>query len=114
VSPASAPRPVDPARDREAALDDRRSRERKPSSAPLRVTLQEPAFEGVSDNLSEAGVFFTSEGRLRVRVELEVDGVRREYTGALVRVQRMSADSTGYAIEFDREPAAPLPPPRVT
>lgn len=98
-------------RDREAALANRRQSERLASAAPLRVTLEEPAFEGVSDNLSEAGVFFTSTGRLRVRVELEVDGVRREFRGALVRVQRMSAESTGYAIEFDREPDGPLPPP---
>ena len=101
---------MDSDRDREAALAERRLRERRPSSAPLRITLEEPAFEGVSDNLSEAGVFFTSPGRLRVRVELEVDGVRREFRGALVRVQRMSAESTGYAIEFEREPAPPLPP----
>ena len=61
-------------------------------------------FEGVSDNLSEAGVFFTSGERLRVTVEIdEPDGGRRVLSGHLVRVQRMSADSTGYAIEFERD-----------
>jgi hypothetical protein len=98
---------MDSARIPPAALGDRRAGERRPSSAPLRITLEHKSFEGVSDNLSEAGVFFTSPERLRVRVELEVDGVLREFRGALVRVQRMSAESTGYAIEFDREPGVP-------
>jgi hypothetical protein len=93
------PTPSDPS----PSAGERRNQERRPSRAPLRVTLVQPIFEGLSDNLSDAGVFFTSPGRLAVRVEIEEDGVRRVRTGYLVRVQRMSADSTGYAIEFERE-----------
>jgi len=86
------------------SLDERRAGERRPSSAPLRVRLETGAFVGVSDNLSEAGVFFTSGERLRVTVEIdEPGGGRRILSGHLVRVQRMSADSTGYAIEFERD-----------
>ena len=64
------------------------------------------SFEGVADNLSETGVFFTSGQRLRVTVELEEpDGVQVR-TGSLVRVQRMSPESIGYAIEFAGRPTA--------
>jgi len=60
---------------------------RRPASGPLRVRLETEAFEGVCDNLSEAGVFFTSPERLRVRVELEgPDGTLRVLSGHLVRV----------------------------
>lgn len=94
---------MDPAEQPATSLDDRRLRERRPSSAPLRVRLETDAIEGVSDNLSEAGVFFTSGERLRVTVEIDdPGGGRRVLSGHLVRVQRMSADSTGYAIEFER------------
>jgi hypothetical protein len=97
---------------REPALGNRRLGERMPSAAPLKITFVQPSFAGVCDNLSEGGVFFASADRLQVVVELEIDGVRREFRGALVRVQRMSAESTGYAIEFEREmPAALRSPP---
>jgi hypothetical protein len=90
--------PHDPA----TSLDERRARERRDSTATLKVTVLAAALDGRSDNVSEAGVFFTSSERLAVEVELEEGGVRTVRTGHLVRVQRMSADSTGYAIEFDR------------
>jgi hypothetical protein len=85
-----------------STVDDRRRDERRRSSAPMRVTILRPSFEGCSDNLSEAGVFFTSQERLAVEVEIEEGGVRHVRRGHLVRVQRMSPESTGYAIEFDR------------
>jgi len=85
------------------SLDDRRSGERRRLDAPLRVRLETEVFGGVCDNLSEAGVFFTSPERVRVTVELsDAEGGRRVLSGHLVRVQRMSPDSTGYAIEFER------------
>ena len=96
---------------RQPAVSDRRGGERISVAAPLTITFVQPSFTGVSDNASEGGVFFTSSERLRVVVELEVDGVRCQFPGSLVRVQRMSAESTGYAIEFEREAPAPLPAP---
>jgi hypothetical protein len=102
---------MDPARQPAAALGNRRT-DRVPLATPLTITFVQPGFAGVSDNLSEGGVFFTSPERVRVVVELAVDGVRRTIRGALVRVQRMSAESTGYAIEFEREAPSPLPAPR--
>jgi PilZ domain-containing protein len=96
---------------RQPAVSDRRGGDRVPIAAPLTITFVQPSFSGLSDNLSEGGVFFTSSERLRVVVELEIDGVKREFRGALVRVQRMSAESTGYAIEFEREVPAPLRSP---
>jgi hypothetical protein len=46
-------------------------------------------------------MFFTDEP-LRVAVELELDGRLVTYTGRLVRAQKMSATTTGFAIEFDQ------------
>ena len=102
---------MEPTREPAAALGNRRTGDSMPLATPLTITFVQPGFAGLSDNLSEGGVFFTSPERVRVKVELEVDGVRREFRGALVRVQRMSAESTGYAIEFDREVPAPLRSP---
>ena len=58
-------------------------------------------FEGRADSVSSAGVFFFSPDRLRVEVEYEEQGTTVVRLGTLVRVQRMSTETTGYAIEFD-------------
>ena len=47
-------------------------------------------------------LFFT-DSSLKVTVEIHEDGAKRKRTGRLVRVQRMSLDSTGFAVEFDPE-----------
>ena len=85
-----------------AGNHERRAVVRSSASSPMRITLVNPRFEGRADNLSNAGVFFFSPDRLRVTVEVEEDGQLLEHTGFLVRVQRMSEETTGYAIEFDR------------
>jgi hypothetical protein len=79
----------------------RRRAERREAQGPLRVLIDTPAFEGTLDNLSPLGVFFFSKERVRVRVELQVDGQPRSYTGQLVRVVQMNAEQNGFAIEFD-------------
>ena len=83
-------------------VGERRSSARAGPSLPLSITVENPSLLGRADNLSEAGVFFFSGDRLRVRVEYEEDGRRLARPGWLVRVQRMSEETTGYAIEFDR------------
>ncbi len=88
--------------DEPASLEERRSVARDSSSSPIRIHFEDTGFEGRSDNLSEAGVFFFSSARLRVSVTIERGGKSERRHGTLVRVQRMSADTTGYAVEFDR------------
>ena len=83
-------------------VGERRASARASPSLPLSITVENPSLLGRADNLSEAGVFFFSGERLRVRVEYEEDGRRLARPGWLVRVQRMSEETTGYAIEFDR------------
>lgn len=83
-------------------VGERRASARAGPSLPLSITVENPSLLGRADNLSEAGVFFFSGERLRVRVEYEEDGRRLARPGWLVRVQRMSEETTGYAIEFDR------------
>jgi hypothetical protein len=83
-------------------VGERRSSARAGPSLPLAITIENPRLLGRADNLSDAGVFFFSGERLRVRVECEQDGRHVSRPGWLVRVQRMSEETTGYAIEFDR------------
>ena len=85
-----------------ASLQERRATLRSSTSCPMRITLVQPRFEGRAENLSNAGVFFFSPDRLQVSVEIEQDGEVQVHSGVLVRVQRMSEETTGYAIEFDR------------
>jgi len=87
-----------------SGVGERRASPRAGPSIPLAITVENPTLHGRSDNLSGAGVFFFSSERLRVRVEYEQDGRRRTRSGWLVRVQRMSAETTGFAIEFESDP----------
>ena len=86
-----------------ALTNDRRASEREAYSAPMRLTIESPAMEGVTENISRVGVVFFSQSCLRVSVEIEEDGQRRVRRGRLVRVQRMSMENTGFAVEFDPE-----------
>ena len=93
---------------REAATtdtEDRRHTLREPSSARVRVTLAEQELEGIAENVSRAGVLFFSPEALAVSVEIEEDGVVRTLVGRVARVERMSAENSGYAIEFDAQQA---------
>ena len=82
---------------------ERRGSDRRDVAAPLSVHVETVRFGGRTENVSRAGVFFFSEDRLRVTVQVqEPDGEVRVCSGHLVRVERMSEATTGYAIEFDR------------
>ena len=83
-------------------LGERRRSTRTESEVGLRVILETSEFAGRAENTSQAGVFFFSNAPLRVRVEIMQDGKPQTFTGQLVRVERLSKDSTGFAIEFDR------------
>lgn len=86
-----------------AMTGERRAAERRDSNAGLRLTVDGVDLVGTTENVSGVGVLFFSEGSLRVSVEYEEDGQRRVRKGRLVRVQRMSLDNTGFAVEFDPE-----------
>jgi hypothetical protein len=79
----------------------RRRAERRELHSNLRLSLDAQSIEGLTENVSDVGALFFSEGSLRVTVEFEDEGETRRYTGRLVRAQRMSEDRVGYAIEFD-------------
>jgi hypothetical protein len=83
-------------------IGERRRALRRDADLVLRVQVDAVELGGRAENLSQAGVFFFSQGALRVTVEIDQDGERRQYPGQLVRVERMSEETTGYAIEFDR------------
>ena len=83
-------------------IGERRRALRRDADLVLRVQVDPVELGGRAENLAQAGVFFFSQGALRVTVEIEQDGERRQYPGQLVRVERMSEETTGYAIEFDR------------
>jgi len=74
---------------------------RRSLEVPIRLRVLGEGVSGVTDNVSGVGLMFFAEEPLRVAVELELDGRRVTCTGRLVRAQKMSATTTGYAVEFD-------------
>ncbi len=84
----------------EPATAERRRSERQAAESRLDLVVETDRIVGVADNLSEVGVLFYSDQPLRVRVELQDGGTRR---GRLVRIQRTSGSSVGFAVEFDRD-----------
>lgn len=80
---------------------DRRSEERQAREAQITILVETSDFGGQTKNLSQAGVFFFSPDRLRVTVRIEDENGRRAANGTLVRVERLDATTTGYAVEFD-------------
>ena len=97
----------DPAKDARAdeatGVDERRRSERIPMRAPLEMTVETAQLVGTTDNLSSIGVLFFSDDPLRVSIRVEVEGEEKLISGRLVRVQRMSDQSTGFAVEFEPE-----------
>ena len=85
------------------AMGERRGEEREDSTSALRLCIETNSLQGVTENVSGIGVLFFADGDLRVSVEFEEGGTRKTRTGRLVRVQRMSLDNTGFAVEFDAE-----------
>jgi hypothetical protein len=83
--------------------DERRAEPRHPKNLPVRLSVDSAELSGISENISGVGVLFFTDSSLKVTVEIHEDGAKRKRTGRLVRVQRMSLDSTGFAVEFDPE-----------
>lgn len=80
---------------------ERRRARRLDSRAHVRIAVDTAEMSGRADNISQTGILFFSEGELRVKLEIEDNGVVQSRTGRLVRAQRMRGDSIGWAIEFD-------------
>ncbi len=80
--------------------DQRRAR-RFAVEATVRMSFDADAIEGISDNVSQVGLMFFTEQPLRVKVDIEEEGGRRQRTGRLMRLQRLNDTNTGLAIEFD-------------
>jgi hypothetical protein len=84
-------------------LDNRRQNERRESTAEINVKVDSGTIHGRAENISAAGVFFFTPDRVRVQVEVQEDGRTKTYTGRIVRVESLSTNSFGFAIEFDRD-----------
>ena len=82
---------------------DLRKHVRRDEEGRLTLFVEEQGLAGQVSNISEGGVMFLSGESLRITVELEQEGQRSIRSGRLVRVQRMNADDTAYAVEFDAE-----------
>jgi hypothetical protein len=77
---------------------------RRSLEVPIRMSVTGGVVRGTTDNVSGVGLMFFAEEPLRVQVEFEdADGIVRLHTGRLVRTQKITASTTGYAIEFDPE-----------
>ena len=80
---------------------DQRRQTRDSVETQVTLRLETDAVEGVSDNLSEAGIMFFTDEPLRCTVEVKTEDGSRSFGGRIVRVQRMSEENTGLAVEFD-------------
>jgi len=77
---------------------------RRALEVPITLTVENATVRGVTDNVSGVGLMFFADEPLRVRVEFaDSDGTVRVHTGRLVRTQKMTERTTGFAIEFDPE-----------
>ena len=81
---------------------DRRGEERQATESLITVQVDTTEFGGRTKNVSQAGVFFFGHDRLRVTIQIDDEQGQRTVQGHLVRVERVDAQTTGYAIEFDR------------
>jgi hypothetical protein len=91
-----------PPEERATGIGERRRNARRDSDIHLQVVVDTAGIHGRAENISQAGVFFFSGDSLRVTVNIEQDGETKSYPGQLVRVERLSPETTGFAIEFDR------------
>ena len=95
------PQPARAPRDPSTQIHDRRRGDRIPTEASIQVELDAQSLAGRCENLSHAGVLFFSPNHLNVTVHIDTGTGRRTLTGRIARVERMSAENAGYAIEFD-------------
>lgn len=93
-----------PQEDNTTSVGERRRANRRDSDSEIQLEIQLDAstLRGQAENISTAGVFFFSNDPLSVRVRIRDSASSKDYTGKLVRVERLSQETTGYAIEFDR------------
>lgn len=84
-------------------IADQRRDGRLPVETKIHMCFDTRAIEGMTDNISGVGLLFFTSQPVVVAIQLEEGGVLRRRTGRLVRAQRMNADSTGIAVEFDPE-----------
>ena len=83
-------------------VDDRRRAARRDTKSPVTVQLDTTQLQGVADNLSKTGILFFTDGDLRVTVSIAgEDGETTEYSGQLVRCERIQAGRRGWAVEFE-------------
>lgn len=79
---------------------DRRRKPRRDSDLLLEVRLDPKALAGRAENVSSGGVFFFVHEPVQVTVTFLEDGQRKSHVGRLVRAERLSAETTGFAVEF--------------
>jgi hypothetical protein len=87
-------------RDNTGTADQRRTT-RRSLDARVSMRLETSALTGQCDNVSRAGILFYCDQPIRVTIEVEEQSGLRTYQGRLIRLQRISDESTGLAVEFD-------------
>ncbi|MHC4262317.1 MAG: PilZ domain-containing protein [Planctomycetota bacterium] len=108
-SPNASERPEQPVQDLDEIVSRgrrRRRQDRRVLDVPVEVEFVDHSGAGRTRDLSQSGLLFVSDDRVRVRVSFEVDGEHVVREGRLVRAQPMAGGKTAYALQFDddREP----------
>jgi hypothetical protein len=81
---------------------ERRKAARRTDDILLEVAFETRSIAGRAEQISADGVFFFAHEPLRVSIKLVQDGHEQSYPGRLVRVERLSEHTTGFAVEFER------------
>ena len=81
---------------------ERRKSSRRSDDILLEVAFDSKSIAGRAEQISAAGVFFFAHEPVRVTLKLVQDGHEQSYPGRLVRVERLSEHTTGFAVEFER------------
>ena len=84
-----------------AEIEESRRAMRLPVSERIQVRVKTERLEGVTENLSTAGIMFLTNDPVRVEVEIEESEGTQVKTGRIVRGQPMGGGRLGLAIEFD-------------
>jgi len=93
---------MSPSEEPSTSVGERRRAVRRDTDLQLEIEIDTRSLQGQAENISAAGVFFFSGQPLQVTVHIRDSASTQTCTGRLVRVERLSQETTGYAIEFDR------------
>ncbi|MEW6743269.1 MAG: PilZ domain-containing protein [Planctomycetota bacterium] len=82
---------------------EKRGSPRKPTTATFTVHIDSTSLFGAGRNISRGGAYLVTSDPISVEVSWRDRGGERVARGRLVRIERLTSESLGVALQFDRE-----------